>query len=67
MAVECTLSIIKPDAMVRCVMVGIHSRVGNDGFKCADESAVHGPDGPDTAKAEIGFFFAGTGICPRTR
>lgn len=32
-----------------------------------DENAVHGSDGPDTAKAEIAFFFAGTDICPRTR
>ena len=32
-----------------------------------DENAVHGSDGPDTAQAEIAFFFAGTDICPRTR
>lgn len=32
-----------------------------------DENAVHGSDGPDTARAEIAFFFAGTDICPRTR
>ena len=32
-----------------------------------DENAVHGSDGPDTASAEIAFFFAGTDICPRTR
>ena len=32
-----------------------------------DENAVHGSDGPDTAKAEIAFFFGDDGICPRTR
>ncbi|WP_298136785.1 nucleoside-diphosphate kinase [Acidiferrobacter sp.] len=32
-----------------------------------DENAVHGSDGPDTARAEIHYFFADTDICPRTR
>lgn len=32
-----------------------------------DENAVHGSDGPDTARAEIAFFFGDDGICPRTR
>jgi nucleoside-diphosphate kinase len=32
-----------------------------------DENAVHGSDGPDTARNEIAFFFGGDGICPRTR
>lgn len=32
-----------------------------------DENAVHGSDGPDTAKTEIAFFFGDGGICPRTR
>jgi len=32
-----------------------------------DENAVHGSDGPDTARNEIAFFFGGTGICSRTR
>jgi len=31
------------------------------------ENAVHGSDGPDTAKDEIGFFFEPEDICPRTR
>ena len=31
------------------------------------ENAVHGSDGPDTAKAEIAFFFGDGDICPRTR
>ena len=32
-----------------------------------DENAVHGSDGPDTAKAEIAYFFNDDEICPRTR
>ena len=31
------------------------------------ENAVHGSDGPDTAKNEIEFFFGAGDICPRTR
>jgi len=31
------------------------------------ENAVHGSDSPRTAAEEIAFFFAGGGICPRTR
>jgi nucleoside-diphosphate kinase len=32
-----------------------------------DANAVHGSDGPDTAKQEIAFFFAENELCPRTR
>jgi nucleoside-diphosphate kinase len=32
-----------------------------------DENAVHGSDSPETAKAEIEFFFQQHEICPRTR
>jgi nucleoside-diphosphate kinase len=32
-----------------------------------EENAVHGSDGPDTAKTEIAFFFEPDEICPRTR
>jgi nucleoside-diphosphate kinase len=32
-----------------------------------EENIVHGSDGPDTARAEIGFFFGEAEICPRTR
>jgi nucleoside-diphosphate kinase len=32
-----------------------------------DENAVHGSDGPDTARTEIAFFFTDDQICPRTR
>ena len=38
-----------------------------DFAQTVDENAVHGSDGPDTAKAEIGFFFGSDGVCPRTR
>jgi nucleoside-diphosphate kinase len=32
-----------------------------------DENAVHGSDGPDTARTEIAFFFGDEELCPRTR
>lgn len=32
-----------------------------------DENAVHGSDGPDTAKTEIAYFFTEQELCPRTR
>ena len=32
-----------------------------------DENAVHGSDGPDTAKVEISYFFSQLELCPRTR
>ena len=32
-----------------------------------DENAVHGSDGVETASAEMAFFFADDGVCPRTR
>ncbi|MBU1191705.1 MAG: nucleoside-diphosphate kinase [Gammaproteobacteria bacterium] len=38
-----------------------------DFAKTVDENAVHGSDGPDTAKAEIAYFFKDNEICPRTR
>ena len=31
------------------------------------ENAVHGSDGPETAKDEIAFFFGDGDLCPRTR
>lgn len=30
------------------------------------ENAVHGSDGPDTAKQEVAFFFTNNEICPRS-
>ena len=32
-----------------------------------EENAVHGSDGPETARDEITFFFKADEICPRTR
>ncbi|MGD9407723.1 MAG: nucleoside-diphosphate kinase, partial [Gammaproteobacteria bacterium] len=32
-----------------------------------EENVVHGSDGPETARQEIGFFFSDDQICPRTR
>jgi len=32
-----------------------------------DENAVHGSDGPDTAKTEVTFFFNEKEVCERTR
>ena len=38
-----------------------------DFAQTVDENAVHGSDGPDTAKTEIAFFFKPDEICTRTR
>ena len=38
-----------------------------DFAETVDENAVHGSDGPDTAREEIAFFFEPQEICPRTR
>jgi nucleoside-diphosphate kinase len=32
-----------------------------------EQNAVHGSDAPETAQAEIAYFFSVTEICPRTR
>ena len=32
-----------------------------------EENVVHGSDAAKTAAVEIAFFFAGDGVCPRTR
>ena len=38
-----------------------------DFAETVDENAVHGSDAPETAAAEIEFFFGSDGICARTR
>ena len=38
-----------------------------DFAETVDENIVHGSDGPETARAEIAFFFQDNEICPRTR
>lgn len=37
-----------------------------DFAKSIDENAVHGSDGPETARAEIAFFFSPQEICSRS-
>lgn len=41
--------------------------VRKDFATSVEENAVHGSDGPDTAKAEIQFFFKSSDIYKRTR
>ncbi|MDE2022812.1 MAG: nucleoside-diphosphate kinase [Gammaproteobacteria bacterium] len=41
--------------------------IRRDFAKTVDENVVHGSDGADTARQEIGFFFADLDLCPRTR
>jgi nucleoside-diphosphate kinase len=38
-----------------------------DFAKSIDENAVHGSDGPDTAKTEIAYFFSEDELCERLR
>jgi nucleoside-diphosphate kinase len=65
MAIERTLSIIKPDAVSRNggLMGATHPMEAAAGAVRADyaesvtRNAVHGSDGPETARAEIAFFF----------
>jgi nucleoside-diphosphate kinase len=41
--------------------------IRRDFAKTVDENMVHGSDAPETARQEIGFFFADLDLCPRTR
>jgi nucleoside-diphosphate kinase len=78
MAIERTLSIIKPDAVAKNVIGQIYARFEGAGLKViaarmmqlsrADAEAfyaVHGSDAPETAAAEVAFFFPGMGIYDR--
>ncbi len=38
-----------------------------DFAETVDENAVHGSDGPETARTEVAFFFEPDEICSRTR
>ena len=49
MAIERTLSIIKPDAVERGLVGAI-----------VDRNSVHGSDAPETARTEIASFFRAT-------
>jgi nucleoside-diphosphate kinase len=98
MAIERTLSIIKPDAVAKNVIGEIYARFEKAGLKVVasrmiaknrdlmgatdpkkaapgtiradfadsiDANAVHGSDGPDTARQEIAFFFPAMAIYSR--
>lgn len=81
MSQERTISIIKPDALEGENVIVIHREVMGatkpaeaatgtiraDFATSIDENAVHGSDGPDTAKAEMAFFFSDDELCPRLR
>lgn len=41
--------------------------IRKDFASSVEENAVHGSDGPETARAEISYFFSAVEICPRTR
>lgn len=41
--------------------------IRKDFAKSIDENAVHGSDSAESAKREIGYFFADKEVCPRTR
>jgi len=71
MSQERTISIIKPDALEGENAIAVHREamgttnpagaatgtIRADFATSIDENAVHGSDGPDTAKAEMAFFF----------
>ena len=78
MALERTLSIIKPDAVAKNVIGQIYARFEAAGLKIAAARmahlsrreaeafyAVHGSDAAETAAAEIAFFFAGLNVYGR--
>jgi nucleoside diphosphate kinase len=78
MAIERTLSIIKPDAVAKNVIGQIYARFEAAGLKVVAARmahlsrleaeqfyAVHGSDAPETAAAEIAFFFAGMNVYSR--
>ena len=78
MAIERTLSIIKPDAVAKNVIGQIYSRFEGAGLKIIAARmmqlsraeaegfyAVHGSDGPDTAKVEISYFFPSLNVYSR--
>jgi len=78
MAVERTLSIIKPDAVANNVIGQILARFEKAGLKIIAARmlqlsrrdaegfyAVHGSDGPDTATVEIAYFFSTLNVYSR--
>ena len=78
MAIERTLSIIKPDAVAKNVIGQIYSRFEAAGVKVVAAKlvhlsrqeaeqfyAVHGSDAAETAAVEISFFFPGMNVYTR--
>ena len=41
--------------------------IRKDFASSVEENAVHGSDAPETARAEISYFFPDIDLCPRTR
>ena len=75
MALERTLSIIKPDAVAKNVIGEIYSRFEKAGLKVAAAKmthlskqeadgfyAVHGSDSQENAAIEIAYFFPATDV-----
>ena len=80
MAVERTLSIIKPDAVAKNVIGKIYSRflmgatdpkkaeagtIRADFADSIDANAVHGSDAAETAAVEIAYFFPALNVYSR--
>jgi len=69
MALERTLSIVKPDRELMGATDPAKAEPGTirvNFSREVTEKAVHGSDGSDTAAAEIASFFP-EGVCERTR
>ena len=66
MAIERTLSIIKPDAVAKNV-VADKGTIRADFAVSIDENAVHGSDSLAAAAREVSYFFAATELCARIR
>ena len=78
MALERTISIIKPDAVAKNVIGEIYSRFEKAGLKIVAAKmkhlsrkeaegfyAVHGSDSLENAAIETAYFFSATELCPR--
>ena len=78
MAVQRTLSIIKPDAVAKNVIGQIYARFEGAGLKVIAARmthlsrqdaegfyAVHGSDAPETAAVEIAYFFPASQVYSR--
>ena len=61
MAIERTLSIVKPDAVAKNVVGEIFARFEKAGLQIVATKMKH------LTQAEVNYFFAQTEIAPRTR